>query len=203
MRKIVSIIISPPEEVQRMEQNLVEIGLQKAGYYSSAMHTGNISTTQSITGVWDWRDGLICITESNVSGAFNNGHGGIMGVAPDYYCTYEANPGTGVSTKDGNYPNRFSGKNVWQVGVTNTTVAQDAAAAQWARNQIGQPYGFPVALSNRSKFYCSHLVYAAHKDVTGVNLDTSVFPGFIHPFELFASPETTVTYLRYLHEVTF
>ena len=40
-----------PEEVQRMEQNLVEIGLQKAGYYSSAMHTGNISTTQSITGV--------------------------------------------------------------------------------------------------------------------------------------------------------
>ena len=133
------------EEIERTEADLVEIGLKKAGYYSTAKQSRNGSQTQYTTGEWDWRDGLICITESNVSGAFNNGHAGIMGVEPDYYMTYEANPGTGVSAKNGNYPTRFPGKNVWQVGVTNTTVAQDAAAATWARNQIGKSYGFPVA----------------------------------------------------------
>lgn len=186
-----------------MEKALIEIGLQKAGYYADRQQTQTVSTNSYTTGVWDWRDGLICITESNVTGAFNNGHAGIMGVAPDYYMTYEANPGSGVAAQNGNDPVRFNNKNVWQAGVTSTTVAQDAAAAQWARNQIGKPYGFPAALSNRSKFCCSHLVYAAYKDVTDVDLDTNSFPGFIHPFELFSSPETTVTYLRYLHEVTY
>ncbi len=61
-----------------MEKALIEIGLQKAGYYADRQQTQTVSTNSYTTGVWDWRDGLICITETNVTGAFNNGHAGIM-----------------------------------------------------------------------------------------------------------------------------
>lgn len=190
-------------ETERMEKELIEIGLSKVNYYEKTNRMNVASASTFTTGSWSWRDGIICITESHVSVAFNNGHAGIMGIAPDYNMTYEANPASGVTICPGDYQSRFPGKNVWQVDVTSTDDGQDEAAAQWTRNRIGYSYGFPITLSNRSKFYCSHLIYAAFKDTANVDLDTSAFPGFIHPFELFASPETTVTYLRYYHDVTY
>lgn len=150
----------------------------------------------STTGTWSWRDGVICITDSYASVSwFNNGHAGIVAIAPHYDSTVEANPSSGVSTIKGRWDNRFGG-NVYQVGVVSTTVKQDQQAAQWACNQIGKPYGFPIALSNRSKFYCSHLVYAAYLETTGVNLDTIAWPGFIHPFELLNTSKTETIFQR-------
>ena len=190
------------EEIEETERELIIIGLEKAGYYNDT-ESNKKNNSQYMSGTWSWRDGIICITESNISGAFNHGHAGIMGIAPDYNMTYEAIPNYGVVAMNGNYPVRYPNKNVWQADVTSTSDLMDQNAATWAKQRIGYPYQFPVTLSNRSKFYCSHLVYAAYKDVTGVDLDTSAFPGFIHPFELFSSPQTTVTYLRYLHDVSF
>lgn len=153
----------------------------------------------TVTGSWTWRDGVICITSTCTTGQWDHGHAGIVAVAPYYDSTCEANPGTGVSTVVGEWYNRFDGYNVWQVGVNSTTVAQDAAAAEWACSQIGKGYQFwGNTLSNRNKFYCSHLVYAAYLDVCGVNLDTSAYTtSVIHPYEFFSNSLTSIIYRKY------
>lgn len=157
------------------------------------------SGNYTVTGNWTWRDGVICVTSTCTTGQWDHGHAGIVAVAPYYDSTCEANPGTGVSTVIGEWYNRFDGYNVWQVGVNSTTVDQDAAAAQWACNQIGKGYQFwGNSLSNRNKFYCSHLVYAAYLDVCGVNLDTSAYTtSVIHPYEFFSNSLTSIIYRKY------
>lgn len=164
----------------------------------SVTPTGDFKVPQlrSTSGNWSWRDGVICVTDSYaVFDFFNNGHAGIVAVAPHYYSTVEANPGTGVTVVYGHWADRFTGR-VYQVGVLSTSVQQEYDASRWACNQIGKPYGFPIALGNRSKFYCSQLVYAAYKDTAGVNLDTAAWPGFIHPFELLDTRNVKITYSR-------
>lgn len=160
---------------------------------------GDFKTSQNNNakvGTWSWRDGVICYTESYASLPwFNNGHAGIVAVAPYYYSTVEANPNSGVSAIYGSWDVRFTGI-VYQVGPLATTVLQDQQAAQWACNQIGKPYAFPIMLTNRSKFYCSHLVYAAYLDTCGVNLDTLAWPGFIHPDELLNTNNVGIIYSR-------
>lgn len=150
------------------------------------------------TGSWSWRDGVICVTDSYASVSFfNNGHAGMIAVAPYYYATIEANPSDGVQIRYGDWPSKYSTGRIVQVGVLSTTEAQDQQAAQWACNRIGYPYQFGInRLGSRDAFYCSQLVYAAYKDVCGVDLNTIAWPGYIHPFELIDTSKTAIIYER-------
>lgn len=143
-------------------------------------------------GTWSWRDGVICYTDSYSSIGFNHGHAGIVAVSPHFYSVVESNPGTGVTIEYGDWVKRFGTRTV-QVGVSSTTVDADYLAAAWAVQQKGKPYGdfYNTGLSDRSKFYCSQLVYAAYKDVCGVNLDTLAWTGVIHPMELVDNDKVT------------
>lgn len=156
----------------------------------------NSVMTYSSYGSWTWRDGVICITDSYASSPlFNNGHAGIVGVAPNYYCVVEANPGSGVKNVWGNWSYKYKDKTVWQVGVTSTTVEQDQAAAEWATKQVGKPYnGSFLNKTKTDSFYCSQLVWAAYKYTAGVDLDTWRYASAVHPFELYLSDKTTLIY---------
>ena len=151
---------------------------------------------QSAYGGWSWRDGLICITDSYASVPFfNNGHAGIVAAAPYYEATIEANPADGVQPKYGSWAHRFRQGKVYQLGVKRTTVAQDHTAAVWAAKQINKPYSRQwFNIGRRDAYYCSHLVWAAYKDVTGVDIGTWEWGSAIHPFELMNSNETQLTY---------
>ena len=156
---------------------------------------GDWKSGARVIGSWSWRDGVICVTDSYASvDWFNNGHAGIVGISPYNYGVVEANPGDGVEVCYGSWVDRFGNGKVIQVGVTDTTTEQDHLAAEWATRQLGKPYEFPVLLSNRDKFYCSHLVYAAYLETCDVDLNTIAWPGFIHPFELFNNDLVTVIY---------
>lgn len=151
---------------------------------------------RSAYGGWTWRDGVICITDSYAkSPLFNNGHAGIVAAAPYYEATIEANPEPGVQVVYGNWADRFSGGKVYQIGVTKTSIEADQKVAYWAARQIGKPYNHEFFnINTRSKFYCSQLVWAGYKDVTGVDIGTWAWGSAIHPFELLSSGETTLIY---------
>ncbi|NMB03149.1 MAG: hypothetical protein GX978_01200 [Tissierellia bacterium] len=155
----------------------------------------NSNFLRSSVGSWSWRDGVICITEATTF-ILNHGHAGLIAIAPYYYATVEANPRAGVQIVYGEWASRFPDKQVWQVGVTNTTVYEDQLAATWACQQIGKPYGFPIALGNREKFYCSQLVYAAYLEKCGVNLDTLAWVAWISPWEILDNSQVTLMYRK-------
>ncbi len=147
-------------------------------------------------GGWTWRDGVICISDSYaITPLFNNGHAGIVAADPYYYATIESNPGTGVQVVYGNWTNRFSGSTVYQIGVKKTSIQDDQNVAYWAARQIGKPYNHEFFnINTRNKFYCSQLVWAGYKDVTGVDIGTWDWGYAIHPFELLKSSETVLIY---------
>lgn len=85
----------------------------------------------------------------------------------------------------------------YQVVVTSTSEQQDQAAVTWASKQIGKPYNFNyLNTKTRSEFYCSHLVWAAYKDTAGVDLNTSLFAGAIHPMELVWNSKTSMIWRK-------
>ena len=141
-------------------------------------------------GNWTWRDGVICISDSRTLG-FEHGHAGIIATAPHYYSTVEATPGKGVTIVNRSWINDFN--KVWQVGVTSTTVEQDAKAAKWAESKVGLGYNyiFPYKSVNGKSFYCSELVWAAYLATTGVDLDSDEYGKIIHPYEILGSPKVT------------
>ena len=158
------------------------------------LNKDNVNEKSSTQGSWSWRDGVICIRDSYAFLAnYDNGHAGIVGIAPNYYCVIEANPGSGVENVYGAWHENNPSAHVYQVGVTNTTVEEDAEAAEWADDQVGKNYGYPIItlLSDRTKYYCSHLVYAAYLDVCNVDLNTSSYPGLIHPYEILNNAQVT------------
>lgn len=152
--------------------------------------------TRTPYGNWTWRDGVICITDSYASSPhFNNGHAALMG-SSKVYVTVEANPADGVQFKDGHWFSRFSGQ-VYQVGVIETTIAQDQQVARWAETQINKPYNMNFLNRwTRDSYYCSQLVWAAYKDVTGVDLDTAAYLSAIHPFEILNHSRVSLLYRK-------
>lgn len=151
---------------------------------------------RSAYGGWSWRDGVICITDSYASHPnFNNGHAAIVAAAPYYDSVIESDTRTGVAVSEGSWAVKYANNMVYQYGVTKTTEAQDQQAALWAAKQIGKPYNYNFFdINTRSRFYCSHLVWAAYKDTTGVDIGTWSWGFAIHPFELMESGETTLMY---------
>jgi uncharacterized protein YycO len=92
---------------------------------------------------------------------------------------------------------------VYGVGVNATSVAQDARAADWCRNQIGKPYNWNYyRMDYRDKFYCSHLIRSAYLDLYGIDLNTGDYDtpgGFakaIHPMELVTTSKTSLIYRK-------
>lgn len=157
----------------------------------------NPQLSRAKAGSWSWRDGVICVTDSYASSPlYNNGHAGIMATSR-WYTTVEANPNDGVQFKNGDWPSRFKSNQVWQVGVTKTSVSQDQKAAAWAEKQIGKKYNKNFLNKGiRSSFYCSQLVWAAYKDTANIDLDTWRYAGAIHPFELHQTDKTTLIYRK-------
>lgn len=150
-------------------------------------------------GEWSWRPGVICITDAHLRYKklhFNHGHAGIIGGDGHIGGVIESNRDTGVICNyEGNWESRFPGNTVYQYGVKRTSVAQDAAAANWAAAQKGKPYNTKFDLiGRRDAFYCSQLVWAAYKDTTGVDIGTWHWGTPIHPFELMHSGETELMF---------
>lgn len=110
--------------------------------------------------------------------------------------------GEGVSRRRNNWSSTKS--QAYGVTVRGTTVAQDNAASNWANRQVGKPYLWPsegngtgyFQVHRRDMFYCSHLVWAAFKDLDGINLDTAHFGRAIYPMELVWSDRTTLVYRK-------
>jgi uncharacterized protein YycO len=86
--------------------------------------------------------------------------------------------------------------------VKQTSASQESAAVDWCANQTGKPYNFNfLNVDTRSSFYCSQLVWAAFKDLYGIDMNTMsipVAPGKIytpvHPLNLVDSNETALIY---------
>jgi uncharacterized protein YycO len=114
--------------------------------------------------------------------------------------TVEAGPKNGVFYGK-NFEGRYKDNQVWQVGVTSTSVQQDWRAGEWAGKQKNKPYNSNFyQTNNRNSFYCSQLVWAAYMYTANVNLNTSDYdiPGFraIHPSEFVNGSKTTLIYRK-------
>jgi len=87
---------------------------------------------------------------------------------------------------------------VWVIG---TSQSQDNTAVNWAYNRIGKPYNYNFYnMSTRSKFYCSHLIWAAYKDNFSIDLNTSKYDILggkaIAPTELISTSKTKTIYTQ-------
>ncbi len=92
-------------------------------------------------------------------------------------------------------------KKVYGLKVKGTSRAQDKKAVQWCASQIGKKYNYDYFnINTRKKFYCSQLIYAAYKDLYGIDLNTKAFSiggrNPIHPMELVRSKKTKVIYKK-------
>ena len=87
------------------------------------------------------------------------------------------------------------GKNNWSTTKTrvaavtprSTLTWQDSMVADYCYSKVGKPYNWNYYnMSNRSSFYCSHLIWAGYKDLYKLDLNTSAYDGgksAIGPFE--------------------
>ena len=124
---------------------------------------------QSAYGSKPTRKGTILVTSDAYKGLIPTGHAAMV---YDKSWVIEAMPngvvwGLNDWHKGGVHDQAFG------VTVGRTTVKQDAAAAKWAKKQLGKPYNYNYLKTwIRNKFYCSQLVWAAFKDKNKVNLNT-------------------------------
>lgn len=116
------------------------------------------------------RKGTILVTSDAFKGLIPTGHAAMV---YDKRRVIEAMT-NGVVWGQNNWHLARVKNQAFGVTATRTTVKQDAAAAKWAKKQLGKPYNYNYLKTwIRNKFYCSHLVWAAFKDKNRVNLNTS------------------------------
>lgn len=140
-------------------------------------------------GYYPERKGVILVTNDRFGGIVSTGHAGIV------YSTDVTVEAIDEGVK--RLPNKWYIDKSQAFGLTvrGTTRAQDRAAAEWANKQVGKEYNFDFAnVDRRDKFYCAHLVWAAFKDLYGIDLNLPYFKQAIHPMEL---AETDLTRLVY------
>ena len=107
---------------------------------------------------------------------------------------------SGVSLGQNNWETNH--KKMTAVTVKTTKVAEDAAAADYAKKQVGKPYNkWFYDMATRAKFYCSQLVWAAFKDKYRIDLNTPewdypVLGKAIAPTELISTPLTSTIYTK-------
>ncbi len=151
------------------------------------------ATSRAITGTYPTRKGVILSTPTNASlgGATFVGHSAIIYSASK---VVESLSG-GVTTGNNNW-NTVKTK-CYGVTVVGTTINEDAAAADFCYRQIGCPYNYNfLNVSTRSKYYCSHLVWASFLDLYGIDLNTSTLGNIITPMELVNTDKTVTVYSK-------
>lgn len=149
------------------------------------------SKTRAAKGTYSKRAGVILYTPDKLYG-LPIGHAAMI-YNQNY--VYESNPNTGVKRGPNNW---YSSKSqAYCLGVKGTSVAQDAAAAEYCKKKVNYPYNWEFyKAGKRDSFYCSHLVAAAYWDVNRVNLDTKEWSTAIHPSELLSGPNTVLLYRK-------
>lgn len=141
------------------------------------------------TGTYPTRKGVILVTPDKLKGIIPTGHAAIIYNST----TVVESLSEGVTTGPNNW-NKVRSK-TYGVTVSGTTATQDSNAANWCYNQRGKSYNWNyLNVSTRSSFYCSHLIWAAFKDLYGIDLDTSSYGVAVHPMELVNSSRTTKIY---------
>lgn len=139
------------------------------------------------------RKGMILVTSDFYKGLIPTGHSAIVYSATQV--VESVSSGVVMGKNDW-----WSSKNSSAAGsVNSTTVAQDAAAAEWCKGQLGKPYNFNYFnIGTRSSFYCSQLVWASYFDNYHIDLNTDAFNTIlgnpIHPLELLANDLTYISY---------
>lgn len=150
---------------------------------------GDFST--KAMGTYPTRSGVILVTDSAV-GSFGSivGHAGIIHSS---YLAVESFKENGVYYYANDWDTRYSGSNVYGVTASGTTNAEDNTAAVWAYRKWGCPYNTVFFdINTRTKFYCSHLVYAAFIDNFNINLNQG--GGIVTPLDLVQTSNTYTLY---------
>jgi uncharacterized protein YycO len=141
-------------------------------------------------GTYPTRKGTFLSTDTKFAGLIPTGHSAMV-----YSSSYVVESlGSGVQWGANNW---YSSKpHAWGMTARATSSTQDATAADWARGKLGKPYNYNYYdMGTRSAFYCSQLVWAAFRDTTGIDLNTSAYDVLglhaIHPMELPSSANST------------
>ena len=93
--------------------------------------------------------------------------------------------GPGVGVKSDNLQKWVNKKKeFWILEVRGVSRKKQEKAADWCAKQIGKPYNNNFSnISTRKRFYCSQLVWAAYKDLYGIDLNTKSFDGFSYYYD--------------------
>lgn len=156
--------------------------------------------TRAPIGSWSWRDGVICVTDAGSSLIVTNSwHAGIVAPQKDRSVAEAEGIGKKVRMQRGTWEVAYSKNRVWQVGVKQTSVAQDWKAGEWAGKQVGKPYNLNFwNIKQTNGFYCSQLVWAAYYYTCGVDLDktdNNIGSAWaVHPGEFINNPLTSIIY---------
>lgn len=140
-------------------------------------------------GTYPTRKGVILVTPDKYKGIIPTGHAAII-----YTSTTVVESLSGGVTTGANNWNKTRSK-CYGVTVSGTTTTQDSNAANWCYRQIGKKYNWNyLNVSTRNSFYCSHLVWAAFKDLYGIDLNTGSYGVAVHPMELVNTSRTYKIY---------
>lgn len=150
-----------------------------------------LAAAASDNGAYPSRKGVILATSDALKGLIPTGHAAMVYGSSTIIESNSAGVVWGANDW------AYTRQKAYAVTVDSTSEAQDAAAAEWTRAQLGKGYNYNfLNTSTRSKFYCSQLVWAAFKDKFGINLDTSAFLWAIHPMELVSTPKTRLVWSK-------
>lgn len=141
--------------------------------------SGNINS-----GTYPTRYGVMLVT--------NDGDWGHVGIIWTSTTTIESFPDGGVQRYDNDWNTRYY--EVYGVTNTTTTAAQDNEASNRCQQQEGKPYNYSFFnIETRDKYYCSHLVWSAFKDLYGIDVYKG-FPRPLGPINLALSTANVIIY---------
>lgn len=157
-------------------------------------------TLRSSAGRYPRKKGTILVTSDKYMGVLPTGHAAIV---YSHDRVVEANKLRVEFGKNNWFKNK---EQVYGVVVRNLSNTAMQRAADYCRRQLGKPYNYLYyRLDRRDAFYCSHLVYAAHKDLFRIDLNTNandftapsgVRWKAIHPMELVNTHKTRLIYRK-------
>ena len=153
----------------------------------------SVATRSTITGTYPTRKGVILVTADAYKNIIPTGHAAIVVNSSQVIESLS----DGVQYGNSNWYS--TKKTCYGVTCSSTSVNQDACTVNRIEQQgyIGLPYNYNyLNVNTRSKFYCSHLVWAAYIDALGIDLNTDEYGAAVHPLELVASSRTVTIYSK-------
>lgn len=142
-------------------------------------------------GSYPTRKGVILVTSDAYKGIIPTGHAAIV------YSRSRVIESLSDGVQYG--PNDWDSSKTecWGVSCGATSVSQDESTVTYivVHDYIGKPYNINFYdVDTRERFYCSQLVWAAYKDMLGIDLNTSQYGRAIHPLELVNTDRTVTIY---------